>query len=46
MKSLRWCRLLTTPVLAAGMAVALALSAVPAQASALPMEGEASAFLN
>lgn len=46
MKSLRWCRLLSTPVLVAGMAAALALSAVPAQASSLPMESEASAFLN
>ena len=45
MKSLRWRRLLT-PVLAAGMTAALALSAAPAQASSLPMEGEASAFVN
>jgi triacylglycerol esterase/lipase EstA (alpha/beta hydrolase family) len=46
MKSLRWRRLLTAPVLAAGMTATLALSAIPAQASALPMESEASAFLN
>ncbi len=45
MKSLRWRRLLT-PVLVAGMTATLALSAVPAQASSLPMESEASAFLN
>ncbi len=46
MKSLRWRRLLTAPVLVAGIAAALALSAVPAQASSLRMESEASAFLN
>lgn len=46
MKSLRWSRLLATPVLVAGMTAALALGAVPAQASSLPMESEASAFLN
>ena len=46
MKSLRWRALLTAPVLAAGMTATLALSAIPAQASALPMESEASAFLN
>lgn len=46
MKSLRWRRLLTAPVLVAGMTATLALSAVPAQASSLPMESEASAFLN
>jgi triacylglycerol esterase/lipase EstA (alpha/beta hydrolase family) len=46
MKSLRWHRLLTTPMLVAGMTAALALSTVPAQASSLPMESEASAFLN
>lgn len=45
MKSWRWRRLLT-PVLVAGMTTALALSTVPAQASSLPMESEASAFLN
>jgi triacylglycerol esterase/lipase EstA (alpha/beta hydrolase family) len=45
MKSLRWRRLLA-PVLVAGMTTALALSTVPAQASSLPMESEASAFLN
>jgi triacylglycerol esterase/lipase EstA (alpha/beta hydrolase family) len=45
MKFLRWRRLLT-PVLVPGMAAALVLSAVPAQASSLPMESEASAFLN
>jgi triacylglycerol esterase/lipase EstA (alpha/beta hydrolase family) len=46
MKPLRWRRLLTAPVLVAGMTAALALSAAPAQASSLPMESEASAFLN
>jgi triacylglycerol esterase/lipase EstA (alpha/beta hydrolase family) len=46
MKSLRWSRLLTTAVFAAGMTAALALGVVPAQASSLPMESEASAFLN
>lgn len=46
MKSPRWRTLLTAPVLAAGMTAALALSAVPAQASSLPMESEASAFVN
>jgi len=46
MKSLRLRRILTTPLLAVGMTTALALSAVPAQASALPMESEASAFFN
>jgi triacylglycerol esterase/lipase EstA (alpha/beta hydrolase family) len=44
MKYLRWRRLLT-PVLVATTA-GLALGAVPAQASSLPMESEASAFLN
>lgn len=46
MKSLRWSRLLTAAVFAAGMTAALALGVVPAQASSLPMESEASAFLN
>lgn len=45
MKSLRWRRLLTS-VLVAGMTTVLALNTVPAQASSLPMESEASAFLN
>jgi triacylglycerol esterase/lipase EstA (alpha/beta hydrolase family) len=45
MKSLRWRRLLA-PVFVAGISAVLGLSAVPAQASSLPMESEASAFLN
>src|SRR5215469_1101651 len=46
MKSLRWRGLFAAPVIVAGMTATLALSAVPAQASALPMESEASAFVN
>lgn len=46
MKSLRWRGPLTARVLVAGMTAALALSAVPAQASSLPMESEASAFIS
>jgi triacylglycerol esterase/lipase EstA (alpha/beta hydrolase family) len=46
MKYLRWRRLFAAPVLAAGVSATLAVSAVPAQASTLPLQSEASAFLN
>ncbi len=46
MRSPRWSTLLAAPVVAAGMAAALALSALPARASSLPMDSEASAFFN
>src|SRR5574340_372268 len=45
MKSLRWHNLPTAPALVAGMTAALALSIAPAEASSLPMQSEASAFL-
>ncbi len=45
MKSLRWRNLLTAPALVAGMTAALAFSTAPAEASSLPMQSEASAFL-
>jgi pimeloyl-ACP methyl ester carboxylesterase len=45
MKSLRWRNFLAAPALVAAMAAALALSTTPAEASSLPMQSEASAFL-
>jgi triacylglycerol esterase/lipase EstA (alpha/beta hydrolase family) len=46
MKYRRWYKLLTAPALILGVVAALAVGAVPAQASSLPLEGEATAFLN
>jgi len=45
MKSLRWRNLLTMPALVAGMTAVLTLNTIPAEASSLPMQSEASAFL-
>jgi triacylglycerol esterase/lipase EstA (alpha/beta hydrolase family) len=42
----RWQKLLTAPALILGVVAALAAGALPAQASSLPLEGEATAFLN
>ncbi len=46
MKLPRFSRIFGTSAIVAGTAVALVLASVPAQASTLPLESEASAFLN
>jgi triacylglycerol esterase/lipase EstA (alpha/beta hydrolase family) len=46
MKRLRLSRIFGLSAVGAGAAVALVIGMVPAQASTLPLEGEASAFLN
>jgi triacylglycerol esterase/lipase EstA (alpha/beta hydrolase family) len=46
MKLPRFSRIFGTSAVVAGTAVALVLSSVPAQASTLPLESEASAFVN
>lgn len=46
MKLPRFSRIFGTSAVVAGTAVALVLTSVPAQASTLPLESEASAFLN